>query len=240
MELNELSRQVQVKLHQYCYKFKEGYSKPDSRFIRQMHFGILKSGSVQLSSISRSLSEGISHKKTTERLGRHLGRKGLCEEISASLLKHQQHYLRHCRYLVFDLSDISKRYAEKMEGLGKVHDGSEGEIANGYWLLNAVGVDTEGDLLVPAYSELYSHNAEVTRFWSAVSFLYTRLDGLSKEILFQPLLSLVKRNKMSELFGFIYYKLAMGLRMILAGSRIYRELFRPPNSDQLTLDLNGA
>ncbi len=51
MELNELNRQVQVKLHQYCYKFRGDYSKPDSKFVRQMHFGILKSGSVQLSSI---------------------------------------------------------------------------------------------------------------------------------------------------------------------------------------------
>lgn len=418
MELNELNRQVQVKLHQYCYKFKEGYSKPDSKFIRQMHFGILKSGSVQLSSIGRSLSEVISHKKTTERLGRHLGREGLCEEVSESLLKHQRHYLRRCRYLVFDLSDISKRYAKKMEGLGSVHDGSEDEIANGYWLSNVVGVDAEGDLLVPAYSELYSHTAEVTSenkkileaidrvsewaddesiyvldrggdrrelitpllsegkyfiirqvgnrhvyyrgekleekkisrkvklsyrfevfkrrknrlvkavfrcgavpvrftedgkklylvviqevgkgycwllchlpcssceeavriafrgyghrwkieevhrqvkidyhlediclqryhalkalnalFWSAVSFLYTRLDGLAKEILFQPLLSLVKKNKLSELFGFIYYKLALGLRMILSGCRMYRELLDPPNTDQLILKLEGA
>ena len=109
MELNELSRQIQVKLHQYCYSFKEGYSKPDYRFIRQMHFGILKSGSVQLSSISRSLSEVTTHKKSAERLGRHLGREGLCEKVLSSLLKHQRYYLRRCRYLVFDLSDISKK-----------------------------------------------------------------------------------------------------------------------------------
>lgn len=418
MELNELSGQVQVKLHQYCHKFKAAYNKPDFKFIRQMHYGILKSGSVQLSSIGRSLSEGISHKKTTERLGRHLGREGLWESISESLLKHQRHYIRRCRYFVFDLSDISKRYAKKMEGLDRVHDGSADEISNGYWLSNVVGVDTEGDLLVPAYSELYSHNVEVTSenrkileaigrvsewadaesiyvldrggdrkelitpllsgckyfiirqtgnrhlyyrgekleekkisrkvrliyrfevikrrknrlvkavfrcgavpvkltedgkklylvvvkeegkgycwllchlpcgsceeavrlafqgyghrwkieevhrqvkgdyhlediclqryhalkalnalFWSAVSFLYTRLESLSKEILFQPLLSLVKKNKLSELFGFIYYKLALALRMILAGCRVYRELFDPPDTDQLALDLEGA
>ena len=106
---------------------------------------------MQLSSIGRSLSEGITNKKTTERLGRHLGREGLWEEVSESLLKHQRYYLHRCRYVVLDLSDISKKYAEKMEGLGKVHDGSEEEITNGYWLLNAVGEDTEGDLLVPAY-----------------------------------------------------------------------------------------
>jgi hypothetical protein len=418
MELTQLSQQIQVKLHQYCYNFKAGYSKPEIRFIRQMHFGILKSGSVLLSSIGRSLSEKVSHKKTTERLGRHLGREGLWEKVTDSVLKQQRHYIRRCRYLVLDLSDISKRYAKQMEGLGRVHDGSEDEITNGYWLSNVVGVDKKGDLVVPVYSELYSHEMEVTSenqkilnaiervsnwasdesiwvfdrggdrgelitpllsegkyfiirqvgnrhlyyrggkqeerqisrkvelsyrfdvfkrrknrlvkavfrcgavpvkftedgkklylvvireegkgycwllchlpcndckeavrvafdgyghrwkieevhrqvksdynlesmwlqryralkalnaiFWSAVSFLYTRLDSLAKEILFQPLLSLVKHTRLSELFGFIYYKLALGLRMILAGSRMYQELFKPPDTDQLTLDLEGG
>jgi len=90
------------------------------------------------------------------------------------------------------------------------------------------------DICLQRYHALKALNAI---FWSAIWFLYTRLDGLSKEILFQPLLSLVKSKKLSELFGFIYYKLAIGLRIILAGTRVYRELLRPPNSDQLTLDL---
>ena len=50
MEINELNRQIQVKIHQYCNKFNEGFSKPEYKFIRQMLFGILKSGSVQLGS----------------------------------------------------------------------------------------------------------------------------------------------------------------------------------------------
>ena len=99
------------------------------------------------------------------------------------------------------------------------------------------GVYRLEEICLQRYQALKALNA---LFWSAVSFLCTRLDGLSKENLFQPLLSLVKRNKLSELFGFIFYKLAMGLRMILAGSRMYRELFDPPDTDQLTLDLGEA
>lgn len=90
------------------------------------------------------------------------------------------------------------------------------------------------DICLQRYQALKALNAI---FWSAVSFLYTRLDSLSKEILFHPLLSLVKKIKLSELFGFIYYKLALGLRMILAGCRMYRKLFGPLDTDQLTLDL---
>ena len=417
MELNELNRQIQVKIHQYCNKFKEGFSKPEYKFIRQMLFGILKSGRVQLSSIGRSLSEPITHKKTTERLGRHIGKAGLWEKISDFTLRAQRYYLHQCRYLICDMSDVRKRYAEKMEGLGRIHDGSANELGDGYWLCNILGVNKRGDLLVPAYSELYSSDKELwgenqkilsilgkvsrycpddvisvmdrgcdrgvlinnllTRgkhfiirqrgdrhilyrdeklsvkeigsrvrlkfrfdaykrrrnhmvrvnyhagavpvymkgggkklylvvviepgkgpcwflchlnvrscseavgivlegyghrwkieefirqtkmdyeleavclqryealkamnalFWAAVSFLYTRLESVSKDIILHPLLSLTKKYRLKELFGFIYYKMALGVEMILAGSRLYRELICPKYSDQLTFDFGG-
>ena len=117
MELKQISAKIQVKFNQFSQRFAHGFNRPVQKFIRQMLFGILKGGKVQLNSIARALQEKKSLKKTTERLGRHLGREGLWEEVSESLLKHQRHYLRRCRYLLFDLSDISKRYAKKMEGL---------------------------------------------------------------------------------------------------------------------------
>ena len=36
--------------------------------------------------------------------------------------------------LALDLSDIRKKYARKMEYLATVHDGSRGELHQGYWL----------------------------------------------------------------------------------------------------------
>ena len=44
-----------------------------------------------------------------------------------------------------------------MEGLGRVHDGSPGEISNGYWQLNLIGVGTESSSTVLATSRLYSY-----------------------------------------------------------------------------------
>lgn len=58
--------------------------------------------------------------------------------------------------MILDLSDIQKRYAENMSGLGLVWDGSEKKIGQGYWLCNVTGVDESGSTIVPAYSELYS------------------------------------------------------------------------------------
>jgi len=62
--------------------------------------------------------------------------------------------------LVLDLSDVTKKYAERMENLGRVRDGSEKELAWGYWTLNIVGSNTKGTKLVPLYGRLFSHVVE--------------------------------------------------------------------------------
>ncbi len=117
--------------------------------------------------IAQGLGEGISMKKTTERLARHLGRGGFWGGILEGLLRVQRRALRGCRYLIFDISDIQKNYAKQMEGLATVHDGSassesKASLGLGYWLANVIGVSADGARIVPAYSELYSLDAEVT------------------------------------------------------------------------------
>ncbi len=62
--------------------------------------------------------------------------------------------------LVLDLSDVTKKYAEKMEHMGRVRDGSEKELSWGYWTLNIVGANTKGSQLVPLYGRLFSHAAD--------------------------------------------------------------------------------
>lgn len=156
MELKELTAKVQIKLHQYHRRFGNNFSRPHQKFIYQMLFGILKGGKVQLNSIARQLQDGLSLKKSTERLGRHLGVAAMWEKISESTLKTQSYYLKQCKYMILDLSDIQKRYAEQMDGLGMVYDGSEKQEGLGYWLCNVTGVDESGSLIAPAYSELYS------------------------------------------------------------------------------------
>lgn len=133
-----------------------------------MCFGVLESGEVKLSKIARALGERISLKKSTECLARHLGRADFWGEILDGLLRVQRRALQGCQYLIFDISDIQKSYATKMEGLAQVHDGSESKdnkkpsIGLGYWLANVIGVSADGGRIVPAYSELYSLEVEVT------------------------------------------------------------------------------
>jgi hypothetical protein len=156
MKLAELSVRIQVKFNQFSQRHTAGINRPLQKFIRQMLFGILKGGKVQLNSIARSLQEGKLLKKTAERLGRHLGMEGLWRELSQETLQTQRWYLRQCRYMIVDISDIQKECAEMMAGLARVHDGSKHKEGPGYWLCNVTGVNELGEKIVPAYSELYS------------------------------------------------------------------------------------
>jgi len=162
MSFTEFTRPIQIKQWQFCESFADRFPRPVHKFIRQMLFGILKSGSVQLNSIGRSLQEHIALKKVTQRLSTHLGKADLWRQITTATLQTQAARLRQCRFVIVDMSDITKKYAQRMEGLAGVYDGSEGEIAQGFWLCNVTAVNDDATIVVPAYSELFSHHAEVT------------------------------------------------------------------------------
>ncbi len=59
-------------------------------------------------------------------------------------------------YLILDLSDLVKPYAQEMEYLARVRDDSEGELADGY---QVIGVENEGEEITPLHGELYSSQA---------------------------------------------------------------------------------
>ncbi len=62
--------------------------------------------------------------------------------------------------LILDLSDLKKKYAEKMEYLALVRDGSEGgEIVDGYWTNQVVASDVDSNEITPLYMSLYSQNS---------------------------------------------------------------------------------
>jgi hypothetical protein len=62
--------------------------------------------------------------------------------------------------IAIDPGDIRKKYAKKMEFLGRVRDGSEGEIGEGYPLCMAVATDIESKKVIPLCCEAYSYLAE--------------------------------------------------------------------------------
>jgi len=133
--------------------------KIQSRFVGEAIYGIQARGSVRLSEIGRSLSETTSLKKRIDRLSRNLGRPGLDRDIGAAVLAQGADLVKQDTLLILDPTDITKKYAKKMELLAKVRDGSEQEIGLGYWVDTVVAADVDSSEIIPLVHSLYSQDA---------------------------------------------------------------------------------
>jgi hypothetical protein len=173
--------QVTVKFNQFCYRYQGQFSLPEYKFLRQYWFGILRSGHVHTNKIASGLEEKITLKKTSERLSRNLGREGLWQELQSTHIRLHRRAFRRSRYWIWDLTDVSKEYAEKMEGLGRVYDGSKKEIRSGYWQMNVIGVNPRMNEIIPITSDLYSVDKE-GREYSENNKILTMVDKLRKEV----------------------------------------------------------
>ncbi len=154
-----------------------GLCKPARRFVGEALYGIAARQSVRLTEIGRALEEAIPLAKTETRLSRNLGRSELREHLGQAILREGRRKVGERTLLIVDISDIAKPYAEKMEYLARVRDGSTGDIADGYWLCQVIAVENGDTAIVPLYSALYSQaapdfvseNAEIKGAVAAVS-----------------------------------------------------------------------
>jgi hypothetical protein len=133
--------------------------KTARRFALEALYGIQQSQSLMLSRIARALNEPLSLIKTENRLSHQASRKGLDKKVEEFVITQGASRINERTLLVIDPSDINKPYAEKMEYLARVRDGSAGETANGYWLCQIVGVDCGGHEIVPLVNRLWSQKA---------------------------------------------------------------------------------
>ena len=114
-------------------------------------------------------------------------------------------------------------------------------VVKGYglrWKIEEVHRQIKGDyqlesICLQRYEALKSMNSLL---WMAASFLYTRLEPLVMDILFEPQLALINRRKMKDLLRFIYYKLAFAIKRILSLAQVrYGTTAAAINTGQLTL-----
>jgi hypothetical protein len=87
------------------------------RFIAETIHGIQARQSVRLTEIACALEEKIPLRKTQYRLCRQLGRWGLWAKISNVLCQMASSRVKEDTLLVLDISDIAKKYAQRMEYL---------------------------------------------------------------------------------------------------------------------------
>ncbi len=128
------------------YTFATGLARPfpDSRrrgFVTDMLTGLVAGGHVHLTAIARANSRGVGNIHAVEkRLSRHLGSEHWdASPLADTLLARSAALVTDDTLMVADTTDLAKYHARKLEGLGRVHDGSdpEGRIAPGYCLFEA-------------------------------------------------------------------------------------------------------
>jgi len=160
MNFSHLANKLRNKITKFSGIVSKDLDKTAQRFIKEAIYGIIASQSVMLSEIGRQLESSISLKKTEERFSRQLIKSDIWSHLHKQVLKLASHRIKERTLLILDLSDLKKKYAEKMEYLAKVRDGSEnGEIIDGYWTTQVVASDVNNHDIVPLYMALFSQNS---------------------------------------------------------------------------------
>ena len=143
-------------LHLFLGELSPHFSKPTAKFVGEMLYGIQKAQDVKLSEIARALDAPISMKKQEDRLSRMLANPDI-ENVLCNLIPRLGAHRVHTDTLILlDPSDIVKLYAEKMEFLARVRDGSTGEIENGYTFCLAAACESGERAFTPLNLRLWS------------------------------------------------------------------------------------
>jgi len=210
----KIAGKIKAQITRFAHKISGGYKKPVRKWMIQMLYGIQASKDVKLSNIARSLNEEIPLIKTETRLSRTLGRMDLTEPINGKLIAEGGKRIQQETVIALDLSDLDKPYAEKMEYLALVRDGSTGETkSKGYWLIDVLGADVEGEDLIPLYGELYSQ--EANDFRSENRQILNAMDRVMEGIGQKGIWAIDRGGDRSRLFkGFLERKIRFVVRLV--------------------------
>jgi hypothetical protein len=151
---------LKAQLSKFSGIISRGFKKPKKKLIKEILYGIQASKDVKLSNISRTLKEDQSLIKIEDRLSRNLDDEDFTDAINEEVLRLATPKITEDMVIAIDPGGLRKKYAKKMEFLGKVRDGSENEIGEGYPLCKAVATDIELHQVIPLYREAYSFLAE--------------------------------------------------------------------------------
>ena len=153
---NRLGEKIKTKSKNFINKISNDLNKTEYKFLFQLFYGLLDSGSVLLSEISRSLKEDITLKKTIDRLSRNLMKFDKIDEVHDQYIDEISKQIDDETVFCIDHTDIAKPNSTKLEDLGRVRDGSTGKIEDGYKILEVAALTKENKLPISVISELFS------------------------------------------------------------------------------------
>lgn len=160
MNFSQLANKLRYKITIFSGILSKGLDKTARRFIQEAIYGIIASESVMLTEIGRQLESQVSLKKIEERFSRQLIKPRIRSCLQKSILSLASERIKEKTLLILDLSDLKKKYAEKMEYLATVRDGSEdGELVDGYWTNQVIASEVDSNEITPLYYSLYSQKS---------------------------------------------------------------------------------
>lgn len=119
-------------------------TKPERKAFEEVVRGLLSKGTPILRHLIQN--DEITAKKQAEKYSKHLAKRDLTEAVENLALRHAKQEVSRYTIIAYDLSDIAKDCAKKMEKIRRVFDGSERKTCNGY-VFHGVGIN---QLLVKA------------------------------------------------------------------------------------------
>ena len=221
MNFSHLANKLRSKITRFSGILSQDLDKTARRFVQEAVYGIMASQSVMLTEIGRQLESRVSLKKIEERFSRQLIKPKLWASIHARVLFMARSRVKENTLLILDLSDLKKKYAEKMEHMATVRDGSDhGELVHGYWTNQIIAAEVGSEQITPLHFSLYSQASpefagENNQIIQAMDQVGGALDnkgiwvidrGGDRDALFEPLLQ-NKRDFIVRLVGsrdFIY------------------------------------
>ena len=151
--------QMKREILTFSNKIFKHLSKPERKFMADMNYGILASGSCLLTDIADQLHEPFKKINTVDRLSRHLIN-GTSKDALKSYLAQVEKWCPDNPVIHIDDSDVVKPDGYKFESLGWVRDGSESTTTKnvykkGYHVTEAT-VLTNTNHPVSIFSEIHS------------------------------------------------------------------------------------
>lgn len=115
-----------------------GLTKPQQKALSEIVRGLFTAGEPILRHIAQD--ENKSAKKQAEKYSHHLGNVQIQEKVERLALKQAKKQIRKRTIIAYDLTDIAKDSAKKIEKLSQVWNGSEKKVSNGF-SLHGVGIN---------------------------------------------------------------------------------------------------
>ncbi|MBU0667787.1 transposase [Patescibacteria group bacterium] len=116
----------------------KGLTRPQQKALSEIVRGLFTAGEPILRHIAQDSTKPA--KKQAEKYSYHLGNVQIQEKVEELALKQAQKQIRKRKIIAYDLTDIAKESARKIEKLSRVWDGSKRKTTTGF-SLHGVGIN---------------------------------------------------------------------------------------------------